>query len=84
MSEVRRALANIPTYMIFDDHDVTDDWNATLDVCRSMYSKPLGLRVMQNALTAYALCQHWGTHRAVREGHSGAARTDPIRRSTLG
>ena len=23
----RRSLANIPTYMIFDDHEVTDDWN---------------------------------------------------------
>ena len=23
----RRSLANISTYMIFDDHDVTDDWN---------------------------------------------------------
>jgi len=22
-----RALAHLPTYMIFDDHDVTDDWN---------------------------------------------------------
>jgi phosphodiesterase/alkaline phosphatase D-like protein len=26
---VRRVLANIPTYMVFDDHDVNDDWNAT-------------------------------------------------------
>ena len=25
----RRVLANVPTYMIFDDHDVTDDWNLT-------------------------------------------------------
>ena len=24
---VRRVLANIPTYMIFDDHEITDDWN---------------------------------------------------------
>ena len=23
---VRRALANVATYMIFDDHEVTDDW----------------------------------------------------------
>ena len=60
MWKVRRALANVPTYMIFDDHDVTDDWNGTLDVCRKLYSKPLGIRVMQNGLTAYALCQHWG------------------------
>ena len=27
LPQVRRALAHIPTYMIFDDHDVTDDWN---------------------------------------------------------
>ena len=27
LAKVRRVLANIPTYMIFDDHDVTDDWN---------------------------------------------------------
>lgn len=27
LSSVRRLLAHIPTAMIFDDHDVTDDWN---------------------------------------------------------
>ena len=26
---IRRILANIPTYMIFDDHEITDDWNLT-------------------------------------------------------
>jgi hypothetical protein len=59
---VRRALANIPTYMIFDDHDVTDDWNMTPAFCNRVYSKdnPLGLRIVQNALVAYALCQLWG------------------------
>ena len=29
LTPIRRALAHIPTYMIFDDHDVTDDWNLT-------------------------------------------------------
>jgi hypothetical protein len=29
LSVVRRILANIPTYMMFDDHDITDDWNIT-------------------------------------------------------
>ena len=24
--KVARALANVPTYMIFDDHEITDDW----------------------------------------------------------
>ena len=26
---VRRILANVPTYMICDDHEITDDWNLT-------------------------------------------------------
>lgn len=26
LADVRRALANVPTYMICDDHEVTDDW----------------------------------------------------------
>jgi len=61
LPRVRCALANIPTYMIFDDHEVTDDWNTTRDWCRGVYGKnPLGLRIVQNALVAYALCQHWG------------------------
>ena len=57
---VRRVLANIPTYMICDDHEITDDWNMTLGFCRKVYSSDLGKRVIQNGLTAYALCQHWG------------------------
>jgi len=58
--QVRRALANIPGYMIFDDHEITDDWNMTRLICQTMYNSDLGLRVVQNGLTAYALCQHWG------------------------
>lgn len=57
---VRKALANIPTYMIFDDHEVTDDWNMTLGFCKGVYGGPLGRRIVQNALVAYSLCQHWG------------------------
>ncbi|HET7791960.1 MAG TPA: hypothetical protein VFL64_01135, partial [Rhizobacter sp.] len=57
---VRRVLANIPTAMIFDDHEITDDWNMTLGFCRGIYGHPLARRVVQNGLVAYALCQHWG------------------------
>ncbi|MEP6733142.1 MAG: hypothetical protein ABJE10_21040 [bacterium] len=60
ISAVRCALANISTYMIFDDHEVTDDWNMTFDIAVKMYGNPLCQRVIQNALVAYALCQHWG------------------------
>jgi hypothetical protein len=60
LSKVMRALANIPSYMICDDHEVTDDWNMTREFCDKIYGNPLGLRIMQNGLVAYALCQGWG------------------------
>lgn len=60
LGKVRRAMANVPTYMIFDDHDVTDDWYLNRDWCLNVLSKPLGRRVVQNAMLAYALFQGWG------------------------
>ncbi len=57
---VRRALANIPTYMIFDDHDVSDDWNLNQAWCLRVLGKPLGRQVVRNALLSYALFQGWG------------------------
>lgn len=60
LGKVRRALANVPTYMIFDDHEVSDDWNMHRAFCNGVYGSDLGLRIVQNALVAYALCQHWG------------------------
>lgn len=57
---VRRALANVPTYMIFDDHDVSDDWNLNRAWCERVYSQPLGRQTVRNALLAYALFQGWG------------------------
>jgi hypothetical protein len=60
LPSVRRALANIPSYMIFDDHEITDDWNMTRKFCKSVYGSEFGRRVIQNGLVAYALCQLWG------------------------
>ena len=60
LAKVRRALANVPTYMILDDHEVTDDWNMTGEFCEQVYGNVLGMRIVQNALVAYAFCQHWG------------------------
>jgi hypothetical protein len=60
LPNVRRAMANIPTYMIMDDHDVTDDFNMERSFFTTVYSNDMGKRVVQNGLTAYALCQHWG------------------------
>lgn len=60
LASVRCALANIPTYMICDDHEVTDDWNMTLRFCSQVYGTPVGMRIVQNALVAFSICQAWG------------------------
>lgn len=60
LPKVRRALAHIPTYMIFDDHDVTDDWNLTRGWEQEVYGNPLSKRMIGNALLGYLLCQGWG------------------------
>lgn len=57
---VRRALANVPTYTIFDDHDISDDWYLNREWCDRVLSRPLGRRVVQNGLLAYAIFQAWG------------------------
>ncbi|MEH2440167.1 PhoD-like phosphatase [Nostoc sp.] len=70
--KVRRALANIPMYTIFDDHDVTDDWNLNQAWCLRVLGRPLGRRIVQNALLAYTVFQGWGnTPGQFAEGQSG-------------
>ena len=58
--QVRRSLANVPTYMVFDDHDISDDWYLNREWCNRVLGKPLGRQIVQNGLLAYALCQAWG------------------------
>jgi hypothetical protein len=65
-----RALANVPTYMIFDDHDVSDDCYLNQQWCLRVFGKPLGRRVVQNAVLAYAICQGWGNTPAQFESGS--------------
>ncbi|GGX42869.1 alkaline phosphatase family protein [Saccharospirillum salsuginis] len=57
---IHRALAHVPVYMIFDDHDITDDWNLTRGWEEAAYGHPFSRRIIGNALLAYGLCQGWG------------------------
>jgi hypothetical protein len=57
---VARALANVPTYMICDDHDITDDWNISQRWVNRVYSSPMGATVVRNGLLAYGIFQGWG------------------------
>ena len=54
-----RALANVPVYMIFDDHDVTDDWNLSALWEKTAHEHPFSRRIIGNALLGYLLCQGW-------------------------
>lgn len=60
LPQVRRLLAHLPSYMIFDDHDVTDDWNLTEAWENAAYQHAFSRRIIGNALMAYWLCQGWG------------------------
>jgi hypothetical protein len=60
VTKVRRLLANIPTYMIFDDHDITDDWNISLEWKKQVHEAPLGRHTIANGLAAYWAFQGWG------------------------
>ncbi|MFJ4141167.1 alkaline phosphatase D family protein [Pseudomonas sp. NPDC089734] len=57
-----RAMAHLPCLMIFDDHDVTDDWNLSANWEESAYGHPFSKRIIGNALFAYLLCQGWGNN----------------------
>ncbi|UVO50214.1 hypothetical protein M0208_06640 [Sphingomonas sp. SUN019] len=60
LGKVQRVLANVPTYMIFDDHDVTDDLFLNPLWRRRVLGSPLGQVILTNAMLAYALFQDWG------------------------
>ena len=62
MTAVQRALAHTPTYMIFDDHDITDDWNLSIGWEQAAYGHPFSKRIIGNTLLGYLLCQGWGNN----------------------
>jgi hypothetical protein len=60
VARMRRVLANVPTYMICDDHEVSDDWFMTGQIRGNTTNNPFGKALLRNALSAFAVCQAWG------------------------
>ncbi|MNM74993.1 hypothetical protein D3C81_867630 [compost metagenome] len=60
LGEVARVMAHLPCLMIFDDHDITDDWNLSAQWEQTAYGHPFSRRIIGNALHGYLLCQAWG------------------------
>lgn len=56
----RRVLANVATYMIFDDHEITDDWNLNPRWTDRVVDSRLGSQLIYNGLAAYWAFQAWG------------------------
>jgi hypothetical protein len=60
LARVRRVLANVPTYMVLDDHDVTDDFFLNPMWRTRVLDTHLGQTILRNAMLTYALFQDWG------------------------
>jgi hypothetical protein len=57
---LRYIFANIPTYFMLDDHEVTDDWNLNQNWKDKIEpNKPMA-DIIRHALTGYFLFQGWG------------------------
>lgn len=81
--KVARALANVPTFMICDDHEVTDDWNISPRWRDRVVTAPFGRAVMRNALMAYAVFQGWGNDPAIYRHDGAVAAADVSPNETL-
>ncbi len=57
---IRWLLSTVPSAMIFDDHDVIDDWNTSIDWVEEMRATSWWDRRVTGAFMAYVLYQHWG------------------------
>jgi hypothetical protein len=57
---LRWLLSTIPTAMIFDDHDVHDDWNTSEAWLEEMRAKPWWPARITGALATYWIYQHLG------------------------
>jgi len=61
---VRVLLAQVPTFLMFDDHEATDDWNFSVAWVRMLHNRKDALRMwpktLSDALAAYWIYQGWG------------------------
>ena len=57
--DVRQVLAVLPTYMIFDDHEITNNWNVS-PTWRAMALRHGKEQLLIDGLVAYWVYQGWG------------------------
>ncbi|MFD7444487.1 alkaline phosphatase D family protein [Streptomyces sp. NPDC059909] len=90
--EVRWLLSTVPSCMIFDDHDVIDDWNTSASWLAERRATPWWQERVLSGLMSYSVYQHLGNlspseldadpvYAAVRDTPDG---TDVLRRFAAG
>ena len=57
---IRWLLSTVPSAMIFDDHDVHDDWNTSVEWVREMREKDWWRKRIVAAFESYFIYQHLG------------------------
>jgi phosphodiesterase/alkaline phosphatase D-like protein len=58
--DVRFLFANLAVFMMFDDHDITDDWNITRGWLEQALKNPDWTIAIREGLIAYWMYQGWG------------------------
>ena len=58
--EIRWLMSTVPTAMIFDDHDIRDDWNTSASWRADMKQKPWWRDRIRAGLASYWVYQHLG------------------------
>jgi len=58
--EVRWLLSTVPTAMIFDDHDIRDDWNTSRAWRETMHAQRWWQQRIRGGLASYWVYQHAG------------------------
>lgn len=58
--EIRWLLSTVPSVMIFDDHEVIDDWNTSASWRADMREQPWWAERIRSGLASYWVYQHLG------------------------
>lgn len=66
LKSVEQLFANVSSLMIFDDHDVTDDWNLTAGWEQAINQNHSSKRIINNGLTSYWLFQGMGNDALIK------------------
>jgi hypothetical protein len=75
--EIRWLFSTVPSVMIFDDHEIIDDWNSSVSWRAEVRDQPWWTERIASGLASYWVYQHLGNL------HPDDLATDPVYRAVL-